>query len=244
MADLSKNILYEDKDILVINKPAGLIVHPDGRTKESSVSDWFAKKYPEAKNVGEPIQLSSGQEVERPGVVHRIDRETSGVLILAKTKEGHTYLKEQFQNREIEKTYHLFVYGNVKDDRGTIDLPSGRSTGDFRKWSAKKGGTRGEIREAVTEFKVLKRSPDGLATFIEAKPKTGRTHQIRVHFQALHHPVVVDSLYAKNKPKLLGFERLALHARKITFKGMKGEEITAEAPYPEDFQKALKTLGL
>ena len=235
-------ILYEDDDILVINKPAGLVVHPDGRTKEPSVSEWFVSKYPEAKDVGEPIRLSSGQEVERPGVVHRIDRETSGVLILAKTKKGHAYLKEQFQNREIEKTYHLFVYGNVKDDRGTINLPIGKSASDFRKWSAQRG-KKGELREAVTYFEVLKRSKELGVTFVEAKPKTGRTHQIRVHFQALQNPVVGDKLYANGKPKLLGFERLALHARKATFKNLKGEEITVEAPYPEDFQKAIDMVG-
>src|SRR6185369_15048639 len=110
--DLSENILYEDADIVVLNKPAGLVVHPDGRTKEPSVSEWFVSKYPEAKNVGEP-----NGDVERPGIVHRIDRDTSGVLLLAKTKEGHAHLKEQFQNKEIEKIYHLFVYGNVKEDQ-------------------------------------------------------------------------------------------------------------------------------
>lgn len=258
MIDLSKNILYEDDDILVINKPAGLVVHPvpeqarygtgpDGM----SVSEWFVSKYPEARDVGEKLG-----DIERPGIVHRIDRETSGALILAKTKAGHAHLKEQFQNREIEKTYHLFVYGNVKDDRGTINLPIARSSGDFRKWSATspspllgKERVRGERREATTYFEVLKRAvikADGGQTsvsFVEAKPKTGRTHQIRVHFQALHHPVVGDSLYAPKKPKLLDFERLALHARKVIFKNVKGDEITVEAPYPEDFQEAMDMLG-
>ncbi|MEK7177012.1 MAG: pseudouridine synthase, partial [Patescibacteria group bacterium] len=116
MIDLTENILYEDSDVLVINKPSGLVVHPDGRTEEPSVSDWFAKKFPESKDVGEPMKLASGELVERAGVVHRIDRETSGALILAKTKAGHEAFKKQFQKREIEKIYHLFVYGNVKDD--------------------------------------------------------------------------------------------------------------------------------
>src|SRR3989344_2713765 len=104
-------ILYEDEDILVINKPAGLVVHPDGRTKEPSVTEWFVNKYPGSKNVGEKLG-----DIERPGVVHRIDRETSGILLLAKTRKGHSVLKEQFQEREIEKVYNLFVHGNVKDD--------------------------------------------------------------------------------------------------------------------------------
>lgn len=241
MLDLSSNILYEDSDILVINKPAGLVVHSDGRTKEPSVADWFVKKYPEAKDVGEPIRQSSGQEIERPGIIHRIDRETSGCLILAKTKEGHAALKKQFQNREIEKTYHAFVHGLVKDDRRTINLPIGRSASDFRKWSASRGA-RGEKRAAITYLEVLKRDSNNEWTFIEAKPKTGRTHQIRVHLLAVHHPVVADNLYAPKKTQLLGFERLALHARKISFKNLKNEQITVEAPYPEDFQKALDNI--
>jgi 23S rRNA pseudouridine1911/1915/1917 synthase len=242
MIDLTPNILYEDKDILVINKPAGLVVHPDGRTKEDSVSEWFAHKYPESKEVGEPIQQSSGQEIARPGVVHRIDRDTSGVLILAKTSEGHAHLKEQFQNREVEKTYHLFAHGLMKEDRGSITRPIGKSSSDFRKWSAQRGA-KGEMRDALTYFEVLKRSPEMNVTFVEAKPKTGRTHQIRVHFQALQHPVIADPLYAGGKPRILGFERLALHAKKVSFKSLAGKGISVEAPYPEDFQNALKTLG-
>src|SRR3989344_3662498 len=115
---LKPEIIYEDEDILAVNKPAGLVVHSDGRTEEPSVSEWFVKKYPESKNVGEKLG-----EIERPGIVHRIDRETSGVLLLAKTDKGHKVLKKQFQNREIEKKYHAFVYGLVEDDRGTINLP-------------------------------------------------------------------------------------------------------------------------
>ena len=123
--NLSPNILYEDEDILVINKPAGLIVHPDGRTEESSVSEWLLNLYPTTKEVGESLTLANGTVIERPGIVHRIDRETSGVLLLAKTNKAHQFLKEQFQDREIEKIYHTFVYGNIKDDRGTINIPIG-----------------------------------------------------------------------------------------------------------------------
>lgn len=233
MNELSRAILYEDSDIVVINKPAGLVVHSDGRTKEPTVAEWFAEKYPEARGVGEKLG-----EIERPGIVHRIDRETSGALILAKTQEAHASLKEQFQNREVEKVYHAFVYGEMKEDRGTINLPIKRSSGDFRKWSAQRGG-RGEEREAVTHFEVLKRSDDKSWTFVEAKPKTGRTHQIRVHFQALQHPVVADPLYAATKPKLLGFDRLALHAKQVSFVNLKGDRVEVEAPYPSDFQRAL-----
>lgn len=238
MTDLFKNILYEDDDILAINKPSGLIVHTDGRTEEPSVSEWFARKYPDSIAVGEPSTLNDGTEIERPGVVHRIDRDTSGVLLLAKTDKGHEILKEQFQSREIDKVYHLFVYGNIKDDYGTINLPIGRSASNFRKWSAQRGA-RGEKRDALTYFKVLKRAGDKSYTFLEAKPKTGRTHQIRVHFQALHRPIICDPLYASRKESLLGFTRLALHARSVTFKNTKGEKVKVEAPYPEDFAKAI-----
>ena len=242
-------ILYEDEDMLAINKPAGLVVHSDGRTKEPTVLDWFVKKYPEAKDVGEKLG-----KIERPGIVHRIDRETSGVLLLAKTKEGHECLKKQFQEHSIEKIYEAFLYGNLKEDHGTINLKISRSKSDFRKKVAKRE-TRpltpersdgGREREALTYFRVLKRgdlpAQAGGVTFVEAKPKTGRTHQIRVHFKALHHPVVADKLYATGKPALLGFNRLALHAKSLTFADVKGEKHKIEAPYPEDFQKAISVL--
>ena len=241
MIDLSKNILYEDADILVIDKPAGLVVHPDGRIKEPSVSEWFVSRYPESKSVGESMG-----EIERPGIVHRIDRETSGVLLLTKTEAGYMSLKKQFQKREIEKIYHLFVHGSPKDNQGTINLPIARSISNFRKWSAQRG-TRGEKREAITYFQVLKRLSDSSATFVEARPKTGRTHQIRVHFKALHHPVVCDKLYGGRRSLgeggcALGFNRLALHARAITFKTVSGNRVTIEAPYPGDFRNAIKNL--
>jgi 23S rRNA pseudouridine1911/1915/1917 synthase len=234
--DRPKKILYEDDYILAIDKPDGLVVHPDGKTVEPSVSDWFAKKYPQSRDVGEKLG-----EIERSGIVHRIDRETSGVLLVAKTNESHAWLKKQFQERTIEKVYHLFVYGLIKDDEGVIDLAIARSASDFRKWSAERGA-RGERREAITHFQVLKRSDETDTTFLEAKPKTGRTHQIRVHFKAIHHPIVCDKLYAPKKHSVLGFERLALHARSITFKNLAGENILVEAPYPKDFQNALDNL--
>ncbi len=224
-------VLFEDEDIIAINKPAGLVVHSDGRTEEPSVSNWFVSKYPEAKDVGEKMG-----EIERPGIVHRIDRETSGVLLLAKTKEGFECLKRQFQNHEVDKVYEAFLYGNLKEDHGTINTKISRSKSDFRKRIAGHEG-----REAITYFRVLGRG-EGV-TLVEAKPKTGRTHQIRVHFKALHHPVIADKLYASGKPALLGFERLALHAKQISFKDTKGERKVVLAPYPDDFRQALDRVG-
>jgi len=240
MTDLTPNIIFEDEDILAINKPAGIVVHSDGRTKESSVSEWLVEKYPEAKNVGEMIRLEGGDIIDRSGIVHRLDRDTSGVLLLAKTQKGFECLKKQFQNRKIQKTYYAFVHGNIKEDHGTLSMPIGKSPSDFRKYSAGRGAT-GDKREATTYFRVLKRG-EGFS-LVEAKPKTGRTHQIRVHFQSLQRPVVEDKLYASTKPSMLGFKRLALHAREVVFTDTKGIEQTIKADFLEDFLEAFKKVG-
>ncbi|MEI8123761.1 MAG: RluA family pseudouridine synthase [bacterium] len=244
-------ILYEDKDVVVINKPAGLVVHPDGKNKPTSASkektlvDWILKEYPRTKNVGEPTILSDGTKLLRPGIVHRIDRDTSGALIIAKNKKAYEFLKEQFQEREVHKVYNAFVYGELKEDRGMIDRPIGRSSTDFRMWSAQRN-VRGEMREAVTYYKVLARK-DGF-TFLEAMPKTGRTHQIRVHFKAINYPIVQDTLYATKfyleQKNQLGFERTALHARELEIEVPSGKTIKVIAPYPEDFEKAVANFGL
>ncbi len=230
------NILYEDKDILAVNKPAGLIVHSDGKTKEATLTDWILEKYPETKGVGELMG-----DVERPGIVHRLDRDTSGVILIAKTKQGHAHLKEQFQARTTMKKYIAFVYGEMKDDYGIIDRPIGRSSGDFRKWSATRG-TRGEMREAKTFWNLIAKK-DGYS-LIEAEPKTGRTHQIRVHLKAINYPIVSDALYADNKPKALGFSRIALHSYSIIFKNLQDKEIKVIAPLPDDFMNAIRELGI
>lgn len=250
-------ILYEDKDVVVINKPAGLVVHPDGKTKEKTLVDWIVKKYPRAKNVGEPTVLAdglpavpgqpaqAGTKILRSGIVHRIDRDTSGALIIAKNKKAYEFLKQQFQDRKVHKVYNAFIYGNLNDDRGMIDRPIGRSTTDFRKWSAQRN-VRGEMREATTYFKVLARK-DGFS-FVEAMPKTGRTHQIRVHFKAINYPIVHDDLYATRffleQENQLGFKRMALHARELEIEVPSGKTIKVIAPYPEDFEKAVADFGL
>jgi 23S rRNA pseudouridine1911/1915/1917 synthase len=238
-------ILHQDSHIVAINKPAGLVVHSDGKTKEPALSDWIAENFPQAADVGEPIILADGGVINRPGIVHRLDRDTSGVMLIALTQEGFNHLKRQFQDRDIEKIYHTFVYGIMKEDDGIIDRPITRSRKDFRLWSAQRGG-RGEARDAVTHYKVLNRiesdNKDAEATFVEVSPKTGRTHQIRVHFKAINHPVIADPLYAPKREPILGFERLALHARQITFADMDNNEITIQAPYPDDFTFALSKL--
>ena len=238
-------ILYEDEEVLAINKPAGLVVHPDGRTKESTLADWLLEKYPSIRGVGETIPLTAGGVIEKWGIVHRIDRDTSGVLLVAKTQESFLNLKSQFQARTIKKSYRTFAQGIFEEKSGTIDKKIGRSTSDFRRWSAEYGA-RGELREAVTDYCVLGEGEAGgvRLSYLEVNPHTGRTHQIRVHLKAVGHPILCDKLYAPKSPCLLGFERTALHAFSVEFKGLDGVGHKVEAPIPEDFQTALAELGL
>lgn len=246
-------ILYEDEFILALDKPSGLLVHSDGRSKEETLVDWINKNYPELKEVGEEQVLQSGEKIKRPGIVHRLDKETSGVIIIAKTKEAFEFLKEQFQNRKVEKIYNALVWGNFKDPstslrtskmEGVINNPIGRSASDFRRWSAE-FGAKGELREAVTEYKVLSQNKD--FAYLEVRPKTGRTHQIRVHLKSISHPVVCDKLYGNNKKCLseecLGFNRLALHALSIKLELPNHTYITIESPLPKEFEEAKKILG-
>ncbi len=255
------DVLYEDSDIVAINKPAGFMVHPDGRAKGPFITDWVMEHYPRAAKVGEPTRALDGTEILRPGIVHRLDRETSGVLLIAKTAKGHAALKKQFQDRTIKKKYVAFVWGDLKEEFGTITRPIGRSGSDFRKYSAS-SGCRGIEREAETYWTKLAtvtvpmkltassgRNMDATEskqrfTLMEAEPKTGRTHQIRVHFSAIQHPVVGDTLYAPNRPMTLGFERTALHARSIEFANAKGENIKIVAPLPKDFKRVCTELGI
>ncbi len=252
------NILHEEKDFIIINKPAGVVTHPDGKvdtTNNPSLCEQIVKLYPEMAKVGEPMKLTEkGGEhilVQRPGVVHRLDTETSGVMIFARTKKFFDYIKEQFQAHAIQKEYKAFVWGWFKDGdkKGVISAPIGRSKSDFRQYSADRFA-RGELREAVTEYEVLdefetKAFPKVSITprfaYVSVKPKTGRTHQIRVHMKHIHHVIVADSLYAPAHPKALGFKRQALHAEKIMFVDMKGKTRIFEAPLPEDFAQAIDT---
>ncbi|MBI3633871.1 MAG: RluA family pseudouridine synthase [Candidatus Vogelbacteria bacterium] len=226
------DILYEDKDIVVINKPAGLAVHDDmfGNQKYT-VSDWVVEKYPNLKKVGE------GQH--RPGLVHRLDKDTTGVLIIVKNQEAYHLIKKQFTDREIKKVYLAIVYGQVKKDVGIIDRPIGRSKSDYH---AKTTGTaaRGELKNAITYFKVLEHFPG--YTLLELRPKTGRTHQLRVHLKSISYPIVCDSVYAKGRECVDGLRRQALHAASIEFKLRDGKEIKIEAPLPKDFKDALANL--
>ena len=231
-------ILFENEKIVVVNKPAGMLIHNDGSGRQETVVNWIKEKYPDIKDVGEDVRIRTGEIVKKPGIVHRLDKDTTGVLIIVKDQETFLHIKGQFKVHSVEKVYHAFVYGNVKESEGEIDRPIGKSRSDFRKYSAQRGA-RGVLREAQTFFKVLGKTEKGDATFLELKPKTGRTHQIRVHLKAVHHPVVADHLYAPKGEKILGFDRLALHARSISFRLTDGQQVSVEAPYPEDFERAL-----
>ena len=252
-ADFDIEVLYEDTDCLFINKHAGISVHKDGKTDEVTVADLLLARYPYLAEVGEPLVIEHANEtvtILKPGIVHRLDKETSGVMLIAKNQTAYEFLKKQFQDREIQKVYHCFAYGWIKDDTMDIDTPIGRESGGVRRWTTG-NRMRGVAREAQTYLTVLARfgnrpyegkgsTDEGTYSFVEARPKTGRTHQIRVHLRSVNHPIVADSLYAARREQALGFERLALHARMLTVTLPSGKTHTVEAPYPADFQKAMK----
>ena len=255
-------ILFEDKNLMVIDKPAGIAVHADARTtkKDTTIADLILDYDKKLEKVGEPMTVEyKGEEIKikRPGIVHRLDKETSGVLLVAKNQKTFLMLKEQFQNHSIKKTYKAFVYGHVSDPkaslltgkRGIINAPIGRSPLDIRMWTAGRG-SREPIKEATTEYIVLNRFTDNTKgglnqnhkfSYIEAYPKTGRTHQIRVHMRYINHPVVSDPLYRGSNEMALGMKRLALHAHAITFRTPNGEIKTVESDLPADFKKVIKT---
>lgn len=248
---MNLDILYEDEYCIFINKQAGISVHGDGKTEEVTLADLVVKAYPTLASVGEPFTVShKGEEIEivKPGMVHRLDKDTSGVMLLAKTQESYEFFKSQFQERKVQKIYHAFIYGWLKDDEVTVDSPIGRAKGQVRRWMA--GIHTRNPKEAHTDISVLKRFGDrgyegkgsteeGTYTLIEARPKTGRTHQVRVHLRSLNHPIVADTLYATKREKALGFSRMALHARSLDIALPNGERHIETAPYPEDFEHAL-----
>jgi 23S rRNA pseudouridine1911/1915/1917 synthase len=229
-------ILYEDADIVAINKPAGVMTHPDGHTTDETASDWFATHYPASSTVGEMQRLPDGTELARPGVVHRLDRETSGVLVFAKTAEAHAFLKQAFKEHNVTKTYLALTYGVPKERKGIIEFSIGRSRRDFRLRSAQPKA-KGTLRDALTRYEVV--GEYDTFALLKVTPETGRTHQIRVHLKAIHHPVVSDSLYASGFAPALGMERLALHAYSLDLPLPGGERKTIVAPIPYDLAAAI-----
>lgn len=211
-------ILYEDADIVAVSKPAGLITHSDGRTLERTAEDWFKEKYPAGF-----------------GYVHRLDRDTSGVLVFAKNATAYEFLRKSFHDRDVRKTYIAFVHGTLKDKKGVIDFDIGRSRKDFRLRSAQPKA-KGRLREALTRYEVIGEK-DG-HTLLKVNPETGRTHQIRVHLKAIHHPIIGDILYAPKHEKVLGIERLGLHAHILDIPLPSGGRVVVTAPIPNDLAPA------
>jgi len=230
-------IIYSDKDYIFVNKPAGMLVHDvEGeKSKGVTVVDEVLRRFPEISSVGD-------NTVVRPGIVHRLDKETSGIMVVARNQNSFDYLKKLFQNSEVKKKYLALVYGEA-DKKGIIDKPI----------SLKAGTTKRTVREgkmtkvAVTEYRLKKllfdkSDPDNKYSLLEVYPKTGRTHQIRVHLASIGHPVVGDKLYGKKRENL-GLNRQFLHAESIEFSSVAGRKIRMETELPKDLEVALCSLS-
>lgn len=226
--------IYEDNDILVIDKPAGIVVFPEGQTKENTLIDYLIEAKPELKKVG---------EAPRYGIVHRLDKDTSGVLLVAKSTEALIFLQKQFKNREVEKKYVCLIHGNIKEDKGEIKTLLSRSPKDGRKQKVylENEPHPESAREAITDFKVLQDFKG--YTLLEVEMKTGRRHQIRCHFSYLQHPIAGDKLYNfKNTKEPKGLERQFLHAKYIKIQLPDGKVKEFESDLSEDLKKIINNL--
>lgn len=225
--DIPIEVLYEDNDIIVVNKPKGMVVHPaNGNPDGTLVNAVMAICKDSLSGIGGEI---------RPGIVHRLDKDTSGAIVVAKNDKAHINMSEQIKNHEVEKTYIALVKGFVKEEEATINMPIGRSTKDRKKMAVNKNG-----KNAVTHFKVLERFEK--YTLLEVKIETGRTHQIRVHAASLNHPLLGDPLYGPktNKLKVVG---QTLHAKKLGFiHPSKNEYVEFNSELPEYFQKIINRI--
>jgi 23S rRNA pseudouridine1911/1915/1917 synthase len=204
------SVIYQDQNILVLNKPSGMVVHPFDFSNEKTVLDFLQENYPEVLNIQNTFSLQDTREINLGGIVHKLDRDTSGVLVVAKTQEAFDELKGQFRNHQTQKEYVALVEGLVKEDAFVIDSPLGRSRKDFRQ-STNPEKPRGELREAITEVEVLERRSE--ATLVKLIPKTGRTHQLRAHMNSIGHSIVGDVAYGST----INSERIMLHASKLKF---------------------------
>ena len=227
--DIPIEVLYEDKDIIVINKPKGMVVHPANGNPDGTLVN-------AVMSICKDSLSGIGGEI-RPGIVHRLDKDTSGVIIIAKNDNAHIKMSEQIKNHEVEKTYIALVRGFVKENEATINMPISRSTKDRKKMAVSRGG-----KEAITHFKVIERFKD--YTLLEVKIETGRTHQIRVHLSHIGYPVVGDEVYSNGKNKW-GIKGQCLHAKSLRFKHpVNGKDMFIEAPLPEYFEKLINELEI
>ena len=227
--DIPVEIIYEDNDIIVVNKPKGMVVHPANGNPDGTLVNAIM-------NICKDSLSGIGGEI-RPGIVHRLDKDTSGLLIVAKNDKAHINLSEQIKNREITKKYIALVRGVIKENEATIDMPIARSDKDRKKMAVKKTG-----KKAVTHFKVIKRYKD--YTLLDIKIDTGRTHQIRVHMAEIGYPVVGDIVYSNGKNPF-GVVGQMLHAKSLDFvHPITGEKLHLEAPIPEYFENILSELDI
>lgn len=225
--DIKVDIVYEDSDIIVVNKPKGLVVHPAVGNPDGTLVNAIM-------NICKDSLSGIGGEI-RPGIVHRLDKDTTGLLIIAKNDKAHINLSEQIKNREVKKIYIALVRGIVPENEATINMPIGRSTKDRKKMAVVKNG-----KEAVTHFKVLNRYKK--YTLLEIKIDTGRTHQIRVHMSEIGYPVVGDMVYSNGKNEF-GVQGQMLHAKSLDFKHpITGEQMHLEAELPSYFKEIIRTL--
>jgi len=226
--DIPLNILYSDNHIVVLNKPAGLVVHPGAGHRRGTLASGLLFHYPEVKNIGHE---------ERPGIVQRLDKETSGVMVIARSRNAYIELQRQFIKREVKKVYLGLIWGKIPEKEGKITWPLGRHIKHGLRMSVK---TR-KPREAETHYRVLKEFKD--FTLLEIRPVTGRTHQIRVHLSAAGHPVVGDDVYGRRKGNRK-FPRLFLHAYRLAFSHPEtGERVEFSTPLPGDLQKVLDSFN-
>ncbi len=226
--EIPLDVVYEDADVIVVNKPKGMVVHPaPGHAGGTLVNALMA-------HCG--ADLSGINGVLRPGIVHRIDKDTSGLLIAAKNDAAHRFLAAQLADHTLSRTYECVVLGNLRDDSGTVDAPIGRHPTDRKRQCV----TDKNGRSAVTHWRVLARFPG--YTHVECRLETGRTHQIRVHMAHIGHPILGDTVYGAKKP-VPGLEGQCLHARKLRFIHPDGRELELECPLPDYFEKVLEKLG-
>ncbi|MDI6734092.1 MAG: RluA family pseudouridine synthase [Patescibacteria group bacterium] len=235
--DLEIRVIYEDKDLVAINKPAGILVHKGAESKsgfnEITVVSWVLNRYPEIKTVGDKPE-------ERPGIVHRLDKDTSGVLVIARNQKSFEYLKKLFQSHEIKKTYIALVLGKIERN-GVINKPIGLRSGTTKR-SVRARNIK-MIKDAITEYKAIEylKFNDQMFTLVKLLPKTGRTHQLRVHLASINHAIVGDELYGPKK-QVLKINRQFLHAESIEFTKPDGGRVKLEAELPEDLQNVLAQL--
>ena len=227
--DIPLEILYEDDDIIVVNKPKGMVVHPANGNPDGTLVNAIM-------SICKDSLSGIGGEI-RPGIVHRLDKNTSGAIIIAKNDKAHINLSEQLKNHEIKKTYIALVRGVVKENNASINMPIGRSKKDRKKMDVDKNG-----KEAITHFKVMKRYKD--YTLLEINIETGRTHQIRVHLSHIGYPIIGDEVYSNGKNKW-NIEGQCLHAKSLDFKHpITGKNMHIEAPIPEYFENIIKELDI